>query len=123
MTVKFSDDVIRGVIHQVLTELRGPGALIPNMAQAGSATGDGVFSTIDQAANAASVAQKEFNRRGIEDRALAIARLTALLEQGALKHTIGPRFALDQMVQAHQGNRSRQPHYGAQARSGIARSA
>jgi NADPH2:quinone reductase len=36
------------------------------------------------------------------DRALAIARLTALLEQGALQHTIGPRFALDQMVQAHQ---------------------
>jgi NADPH:quinone reductase len=36
------------------------------------------------------------------DRALAIARLTALLVQGALKHTIGPRFALDQMVQAHQ---------------------
>ena len=36
------------------------------------------------------------------DRALAIARLTALLEQGALKHTIGPRFALAQMVQAHQ---------------------
>lgn len=75
MTVKFSDDVIRGVIHQVLTELRGPGAPIPNMAQAGSATGDGVFSTIDQAANAAAVAQKEFNRRGIEDRALAIARI------------------------------------------------
>ena len=75
MTVKFSDDVIRGVIHQVLTELRGPGAPIPNMAQAGYATGDGVFSTIDQAANAAAVAQKEFNRRGIEDRALAIARI------------------------------------------------
>lgn len=36
------------------------------------------------------------------DRALAIARLTALLTQGNLKHTIGPRFALDQMVQAHQ---------------------
>jgi NADPH:quinone reductase len=36
------------------------------------------------------------------DRALAIARLTTLLAQGALKHTIGPRFALEQMVQAHQ---------------------
>jgi NADPH2:quinone reductase len=36
------------------------------------------------------------------DRALAIARLTALLEQGALKHSIGPRFGLEQMVQAHQ---------------------
>lgn len=75
MTAKFSDDVIRGVIQQVLTELRGPGAVVPNLAQAASSSGDGVFPTIDQAANAAAAAQKEFARRGVEDRALAIARI------------------------------------------------
>lgn len=36
------------------------------------------------------------------DRVTAIARLTALLEAGALRHSIGPRFALAQTVQAHQ---------------------
>ena len=36
------------------------------------------------------------------DRVLAVARLTGLLTQGALQHSIGPRFALQQMVQAHQ---------------------
>jgi len=35
------------------------------------------------------------------DRVAAIARLTGLLERGALQHSIGPRFALDQTVQAH----------------------
>ena len=36
------------------------------------------------------------------DRVQAIARLNALLEQGALQHTIGPRFGLDDLVLAHQ---------------------
>lgn len=35
------------------------------------------------------------------DRVAAIARLSRLLEQGALQHSIGPRFALSQTVQAH----------------------
>lgn len=35
------------------------------------------------------------------DRQAAIARLTQLLEQGALQHSIGPRFTLDQTAQAH----------------------
>ncbi len=35
------------------------------------------------------------------DRVSAIARLTDLLERGALQHSIGPRFALEQTVQAH----------------------
>ena len=36
------------------------------------------------------------------DRALAVARLTALLAQEALQHSIGPRFSLDQIALAHQ---------------------
>lgn len=35
------------------------------------------------------------------DREAAIARLTGLLERGALQHSIGPRFALAQTAQAH----------------------
>lgn len=35
------------------------------------------------------------------DRVGAIARLNGLLERGALQHSIGPRFALEQTVQAH----------------------
>lgn len=36
------------------------------------------------------------------DRHAAIARLSALLERGALQHTIGARYPLSQTVQAHQ---------------------
>lgn len=35
------------------------------------------------------------------DRLAALERLTGLLERGALQHSIGPRFALAQTVQAH----------------------
>ena len=35
------------------------------------------------------------------DRQAAIARLTGLLERGALQHSMGPRFALAQTAQAH----------------------
>ena len=37
-----------------------------------------------------------------EDRAWGLARLTELLQAGQLQHSIGPRFALAQMVQAHE---------------------
>ena len=42
------------------------------------------------------------------DRTAAIARLTGLLQRGALQHTIGPRFGLAQTVQAHQAVESGQ---------------
>jgi len=73
---KIDDELIRGVIQQVLTELRGPGAA-PFVAPAGGgSTGrDGVFATIDQAVMAAAEAQREFAKRPVEDRALAIARI------------------------------------------------
>jgi len=69
---KIDDVMIRGVIQQVLTELRGPSApVVP----AGASARDGVFATVEQAVTAAAAAQKEFARRPIEDRALAIARI------------------------------------------------
>ncbi len=37
-----------------------------------------------------------------EERAVAIAELTAMLEAGTLKHTIGARFSLDDIVAAHE---------------------
>jgi NADPH2:quinone reductase len=37
-----------------------------------------------------------------QDRAWGLAQLTALLEAGQLQHSIGPRFSLDQIVQAHE---------------------
>jgi len=37
-----------------------------------------------------------------QDRAWGLQRLSALLQAGELQHSIGPRFALDQMVQAHE---------------------
>jgi NADPH2:quinone reductase len=36
------------------------------------------------------------------DRQVAVARLSAMLAQQQLQHSIGARFALDQIVQAHQ---------------------
>ena len=37
-----------------------------------------------------------------QDREWGLARLTELLQAGQLKHSIGPRFALEHMVQAHE---------------------
>jgi NADPH2:quinone reductase len=37
-----------------------------------------------------------------QDRAWGLERLTALLKAGQLQHSIGPRFSLDQIVQAHE---------------------
>jgi NADPH2:quinone reductase len=36
------------------------------------------------------------------DRAFGLQRLTALLQAGQLQHSIGPRFGLGQLVQAHE---------------------
>jgi NADPH2:quinone reductase len=33
---------------------------------------------------------------------LGLTQLTALLKAGQLQHSIGPRFSLDQIVQAHE---------------------
>ncbi len=37
-----------------------------------------------------------------QDRAWGLQRLTELLQAGQLQHSIGPRFALEQLVQAHE---------------------
>ena len=37
-----------------------------------------------------------------QDRAWGLAQLTALLKAGQLQHSIGPRFSLDHIVQAHE---------------------
>ena len=37
-----------------------------------------------------------------QDRQGAIDRLTALLQAGQLQHTVGQRFSLDHIVQAHE---------------------
>jgi NADPH2:quinone reductase len=36
------------------------------------------------------------------DRQVAVARLSAMLAQNQLQHSIGARFALEQIAQAHQ---------------------
>jgi aldehyde dehydrogenase len=65
--MQVTDDLIRNVVSQVLSRVRGSA---PKPAASGTW---GVFNDVEQAISAAAKAQREFERRGLEDRRKAIA--------------------------------------------------
>src|SRR5262245_38927325 len=70
MNAQLTEDLVRNVVQEVLASLgRGRGG-----AHAVHGTGNswGVFSYADDAGNAASAPQKEFERRGLDDRRKAV---------------------------------------------------
>jgi aldehyde dehydrogenase len=78
MTV--TDDLIRGVVQQVLSQMRnGPARNGSN----GSATKRGVFNDVSAAVNAAAAAQREFERRGLDDRRKALAEIRRICSDQA----------------------------------------
>ncbi len=68
-TMQVTDDLIRSVLHEVLSAMR-------NGSAAAKANGDarawGVFDDVDAAVKAATAAQREFQKRGLEDRRKAV---------------------------------------------------
>jgi aldehyde dehydrogenase len=73
MTV--TDDLIRSVVHEVLTSMRNGQSTAKPQAQAasnGKARHWGVFDSVDDAVAAASAAQRVFEGRGLEDRRKAV---------------------------------------------------
>lgn len=67
--MQVTDELVRSVVKQVLSQIHAPQAQAPR-SQAGS---DGVFAEVESAVAAAHGAQREFERRGLEDRRKALA--------------------------------------------------
>src|SRR5438552_12596274 len=69
-TVQVTDDLIRSVLHEVLANMRNGSAATAKAN--GQARAWGVFDDVDSAVAAAAAAQKEFQKRGLEDRRKAV---------------------------------------------------
>src|SRR5262245_53805985 len=67
--MQVTDELIRGVVQQVLASMRNGGAPSRN----GHASRRGVFADVNDAVSAASKAQREFEQRGLGDRRKAVA--------------------------------------------------
>ena len=71
--MQVTDELIRSVVQEVLSHMRngrGNGQPLPTRE---ATKGWGVFQDVDGAVNAAVKAQREFERRGLEDRRKAVA--------------------------------------------------
>src|SRR5215204_5448169 len=79
MTV--TDDLIRGVVQQVLSQMRNGSPR--NGSTNGGTAKRGVFSDVDSAGSAATAAQREFERRGLEDRRKALHHIRKICSEQA----------------------------------------
>jgi aldehyde dehydrogenase len=70
--MQVTDELIRGVVQEVLAHMRGRGASLTNGKPAGAAGQWGVFREVGPAVEAAQAAQREFAGRGLEDRKKAV---------------------------------------------------
>src|SRR5438270_4936567 len=87
-TMQVTDELIRGVVQQVLAQVRnGKAAPAANgrngHAPAGGGGGWGVFGDAESAIKAASAAQRAFERRGLEDRRKAVACVRKICSEQA----------------------------------------
>src|SRR5438309_4870554 len=79
-TMQVNDDLIRGVVQQVLAQMRNGHA---PASRNGHASKRGVFQDVESAVKAASAAQKEFEARGLEDRRKAVACIRRICSEQA----------------------------------------
>src|SRR5215469_16282681 len=77
--MQVTDELIRGVIQQVLAQIRNGQAPIRN----GHAAQRGVFEDAESAVAAAREAQREFESRGLEDRRKAVACIRKICSERA----------------------------------------
>jgi aldehyde dehydrogenase len=79
--MQVTDELVRGVVQQVLSQMRnGNGKPAAN---GSSSKARGVFSDAESAINAATKAQLEFERRGLEDRRKAVACIRKICTEQA----------------------------------------
>jgi aldehyde dehydrogenase len=78
--MQVTDDLIRGVVQQVLASMRNGAS--PARAN-GRQAKRGVFADVDAAVAAASAAQRAFERRGLEDRRKAVACIRKICSEQA----------------------------------------
>src|SRR3954465_13306296 len=80
--MQVTDDLVRGVVQQVLAQMRNGGSRNGHAGN-GSAAKRGVFNDVSAAVDAASAAQREFERRGLEDRRKALAQIRKICSEQA----------------------------------------
>src|SRR4029079_15136910 len=66
--LQVTDDLIRNVVQEVLTHMKGKPVVAPNQGNSW-----GVFDSVDDAVNAATEAQRKFEAMGLEQRRKAVA--------------------------------------------------
>jgi aldehyde dehydrogenase len=77
--MQVTDELIRGVVQQVLAQMRNGHAPARN----GHAAQRGVFTDVERAVAAAREAQREFETRGLEDRRKAVACIRKICSERA----------------------------------------
>jgi aldehyde dehydrogenase len=77
--MQVTDDLIRNIVQEVLTHVRHGRAPAGN----GKARAFGVYQDVDEAVAAASAAQREFERRGLDDRRKAVACIRKICTEQA----------------------------------------
>lgn len=77
--MQVTDELIRGVIQQVLSQMRNGPAPVRN----GHTGQRGIFTDVESAVAAASKAQREFEARGLEDRRKAVACIRKICSERA----------------------------------------
>jgi aldehyde dehydrogenase len=81
--MQVTDDLVRGVIQQVLSQMRNGQASAAVPSRHGHAKQRGVFADADSAVAAAKEAQSEFEARGLEDRRKAVACIRKICSERA----------------------------------------
>jgi aldehyde dehydrogenase len=81
--MQVTDDLIRGVVQQVLASMRNGAAPVARSGGNGQAARRGVFGDVESAVAAATAAQQEFERRGLDDRRKAIACIRKICTEQA----------------------------------------
>ncbi len=78
--MQVTDDLIRGVVQQVLAQMRNGQPLRNGNSHAARR---GVFGDVDSAVSAAASAQREFEKRGLDDRRKALAQVRKICSEQA----------------------------------------
>ena len=82
--MQVTDELIRGVVQQVLAQVRTGNGKAPAASNGhGKAGVHGVFNDVGEAVAAASEAQKRFEARGLNDRRTAVARIRQICSEQA----------------------------------------
>jgi aldehyde dehydrogenase len=81
--VLVTDDIVRGVVQEVLAALRNGQASVTNGRAAPLTASHGVFADVDQAVAAAVEAQRRFEQRGLDARRQAVACIRKICSEQA----------------------------------------